>query len=103
MSLNLNGLVPMGKTLSKIHKSRFVLPNLIRDRRRYLRNRRLFRQYIRRDTPFYPLRGGTFKLNTEEMASLYHFPSKTVVPTPSVSRVEAKKGGTSSLELPTEK
>jgi len=102
MTLNLNGLVPLGRTLSKIHKSRFLLPNIIHNRRGYLRKRRLFRQYIRRDTPFFPLSGGNFILNTEEMASLFHFPGKTVVPTPSVSRVEAKKGGTSSLDLPIE-
>ena len=101
MTLNLNGLVPLGQTLSKVHKTWFLPLNIIRNRRRYLRKRRLFRQYIRRDVPFYPLQGGTFKLNTEEMASLFHFPSKTVVPTPSVSRVEAKKGG-ASLELPIE-
>lgn len=102
MTLNLNGLVPSGRTISKVHKSRFLPLNLIRDRRRYLRNRKLFRNYARRFTPFFPRPGGTFTLNTEELASLFHFPGKTVVPTPSVSRVEAKKGGTSSLELPTE-
>jgi hypothetical protein len=102
MTVNRNGLIPVGKTITKIHKSWFLPLNLLVKRRQYLRCRKLFRNYIRRFSPFFPKPGGTFMLNTEEIASLFHFPGKTVVPTPSVSRVEAKKGGTSSLDLPTE-
>jgi len=102
MTVNRNGLIPVGKTLTKIHKSWFLPLNLIQKRRHYLRCRKLFRNYIRRFTPYFPKPGGTFMLNSEEVASLFHFPGKTVVPTPSIFRVEAKKGGTSSSELPTE-
>ena len=88
---NVNGLVPMGQTLTKIHKSWFLPINLLYNRRLYLRKRKIFRNYINRRTPFFPLSGGTFVLNVEELASLFHFPGKVPVPAPFVPRVEAKK------------
>jgi len=88
---NLNALLP-GKTLTKIHKHWFLPRNLVLNRRYYLRRRKLFRNYINRWTPYYPRFGGMFMLNTEEVASLFHFPSWIVAPVPGVSRVEAKKG-----------
>lgn len=100
-TLNLNALFPLGATLTKIHKSWFLPLNLIRSRRHYLRCRKLFRNYIKRFTPFFPLEGGTYMLNIEEMASLFHFPSKVVAPAPGVPRIEAKKGGVPP-GLPTE-
>jgi hypothetical protein len=66
-----------------------------------MRCRKLFRHYTRRFTPYFPKAGGTFMLNSEELATLFHLPGKTVVTTPSIYRVEAKKGGVPS-ELPTE-
>jgi len=44
---------------------------------------------------------GSFVLNTEELASLYHFPSHAVAPALGVLRVEAKKAG-APPELPHE-
>ncbi len=90
---NLNALFPLGKTLTKIHKSWFLPLNLLRPRRHYLRCRKIFRNYIRRFPPFFPRKGGTFMLNTEELASLFHFPSEAAAPAPGVTRVEAKKKG----------
>ena len=98
---NLNMLIPTGKTLTKIHKHWFLPINMIRDRRHYLRCRKLFRNYVRRLTPFFPRRGGTFMFNTEELASLFHFPGKAVVPSPGIARIEAKKAGVPP-ELPIE-
>jgi hypothetical protein len=89
---NLNGLVPWGKTLTKIHKSWFLPLNLIWNRRMYLRKRAIFRKYRKRFSPLFPRKGGTFILNTEELGSLFHFPGRGVAPAPFVSRVEAKKG-----------
>ena len=51
----------------------------------------MFRNYIRRYTPFYPRKGGSFVLNTEELASLYHFPSKMAAPAPTIPRVVTRK------------
>jgi len=71
--------------------------NRLRDRRKYLRQRKLFRNYINRLGPFFPNDGGTFILNTEEIASLFHFPSWRVSPVPGVNRVTAKTKSPSRL------
>ena len=56
----------------------------------------MFKLYIERFAPLFPREGdyktGTFILNTEELASLFHFPSRRVAPAPGVPRVEAKRG-----------
>jgi len=91
---NLNGLKPWGKTITKIQL-------ILIDRRVYLRKRRMFRNYVKRRSPLDPLSGGTFILNIEELATLYHFPSRIVAPAPTVPRIPAKKGE-APPELPTE-
>lgn len=101
---NLNALFPDGRTLTKIKKAlifQFLNMKLIRSRRQYLRCRKLFRNYLKRFTPFFPRPGGTYILNTEEVASLFHFPSERVAPAPGVPRIETKKRGVPS-SLPTE-
>ncbi|MFC1663686.1 hypothetical protein ACFL0A_00965 [Patescibacteria group bacterium] len=100
-TINLNAIFPFAKTLTKIHKSWFLPINIFYSRRSYLRCRKIFRNYKERLTAFFPKDGGTFFLNTEEMASLFHFPSRTVAPAPSVPRIEAKRGEAPS-GLPTE-
>lgn len=100
---NMNAIVPLGRTLTKIKKFFLLRPlnaNFIRERRMYLRCRRLFRLYINRLSPFFPEPGGTFNLNTEELASLYHFPSWEISPVPGIPRMDSKKGP--PPELPTE-
>ena len=88
-SENMGGFKPDKRTLTK---SKTVLWWWLDKRLVYLKKRRIFRYYCKRWTPFFPRSGGTFILNTEELATLYHFPSRIVVPAPSVPRVEAKKG-----------
>lgn len=99
MTLNLNGLIPLGSTLTKIHKSWFLPLNWLIPRRHYMRCRKMFRRYINRFTPFFPKPGGTFILNTEELASLFHFPGKAVAPAPGAPYLETKRGEAPS-ELP---
>ncbi len=89
---NCNALVPWGKTITKIKQNWYDWFWFF-GRRLFLRKRKLIRNYRDRFTPLFPLPGGTFILNIEEMASLFHFPSEAVAPTPTVSRVEAKRGG----------
>ena len=92
---NLNYLAPWGKTLTKIHKSWFLPLNLIRDRRLYLRKRKLFRKYKGRIYPLFPAPGkwpSSFVLNVEELASMYHFPGRGAAPAPFIKRVETRKG-----------
>ncbi len=101
---NLNYLVPWGETLTKIHKSWFLPLNLLRNRRLYLRKRKLFRKYKARLYPVFPAPPkypSSFVLNVEEFASLYHFPGREVAPTPFIKRVETRKGEAPST-LPTE-
>ena len=100
---HMNALDPWGKALTKIHRHWFLPLNLIYYRRLYLRSRILFRQYRERFNIFFPRTAGDkgiFILNTEELASLFHFPSWRVAPTPGVPRVEVKKGP--PLTLPAE-
>jgi len=89
---NLNCFLPWTKTITKIHRNPFL--DLVRLRRLFVRKRRLFFRYIKRMPPLFPRPSGpgVFILNTEELATLFHFPGRTVAPAPSVSRVEAKKG-----------
>lgn len=104
---DLNGLVYWGATRTRIH---YFLPK----RRLYLRKRRLFRLYCQRLPSTFPwsmegklpvyrklplLRigykspgiGGIVVLNSEELATIFHFPSKIIIPT--IPYVESKKGG----------
>ncbi len=86
---NLGGFKPEKRTMTKV-KSVFFW--FLDKRRLYIRKRRIFRYYKRRWTPYFPRHGGTFVLNTEELATLFHFPGRIVAPAPGVPRIEAKKG-----------
>ncbi len=97
LTQHLNGLVPLGKTMTKIHKSWFLPLNLLIPRRLYLRKRKIFKNYLRRVGPLFPLPGGNystgvFVLNIEEMATLFHFPGRAQAPAPFVPRIESKRG-----------
>lgn len=103
-SAHLNAIVPWGETLTKIHKSWFLPMNRLIKRRLYLRARRMFRYYVWRFPPIFgfsikrffgaepPRNEGVFVLNTEELASLFHFPIESAASAASVPRVEFKKG-----------
>ncbi len=101
---DLNALVPWGKTICKIHKSWFLPLNLLLPRRLYLRKRKIFRRYCLRVHPLFPKKAkfpARFVLNTEELASIYHFPGRASAPAPFVPRIESKKGEAPPT-LPTE-
>ena len=98
-TVNLNSIYPYGPTLTKIHKHWFLPVNWFKKRRTYLRCRKLFRNYVRRWTVNFPKdapKKTLFIMNSEEVASLFHFPSKGAAPATSVPRIESKKGGTPS-------
>jgi len=100
---NMNAPFPYGGTITKV-VSRPPF-NILDARRVYLRKRKILRLYRERFRPLFPRIGdrktGTFILNTEELASIYHFPSRVVAPAPGVPRVEAKKEA-APPELPVE-
>ena len=102
-TINMNSLQPTGKTLTKIHKHWFLPINWFRPRRHYLRCRKLFRNYVRRWSAYFPKDTSelTYIMNVEELASLFHFPGKGAAPAPGLSRIEAKRGG-GLPNLPTE-
>ncbi|MBC7074100.1 hypothetical protein H5T58_01800, partial [Candidatus Parcubacteria bacterium] len=106
----LNGIVFFGPTRTKIHY-------LMRQRRVFLRKRKIFKNYLLRMPSYFPwnLRGipihpfdfgfypkgpgswkkGTFLLSSEELATIFHIPTKITVPT--VPRVITKKIGPSTF------
>jgi hypothetical protein len=87
-----NKLIPWKETITKISQGWYNWFWFI-ERRLYVRKRKMFRSYLRRVPAFFPRskKGQTFILNSEELASLYHFPSKYSSSYSSISRVETKK------------
>jgi len=89
---NLNTLKPWPATITKI--KRYPVMDLIRERRVFVRKRGLFFRYIMRFAPLFPKnpKKGVYILNTEELATIFHFPGRIAAPAPFVPRVEAKRG-----------
>jgi len=69
--------------------------NLFDKRRLYVRKRRIIRLYQNRYEPKYPFSGdykwGYFVLNSEELASVFHFPGRIMAPSPGIKRIDVKK------------
>jgi len=84
-TVNLNAFRVEKPTLTKV-------TYFFKKRRVYLKQRRLFRYYQKRLPPYFPLPGGTIALNIEELATMWHLPSKSAAPGPTLLRVQAKKG-----------
>jgi len=92
---NLNNIKPWSKTITKVHlHERFPFNLIFEKRLKYIKCRRMFKAYVMRVPPLWPAnpQKGKFALNTEELASIFHFPSREVAPAPFFPRVEAKKG-----------
>ncbi len=91
---NLNHFRFNGKTRPRVHY-------FWRKRRVFLRARKMFRMSVLRFAPLFPDRmanglGQNINpiLSTEELATLFHFPMRTTgMLSPSMSKVESKKGG----------
>lgn len=87
-ALNLNYIQFTGDTRPKVHY-------IMRKRRAFLRARRMMRNAIMRFPPNFPERKKYCAiLNSEELATLFHFPLKiSGLVAPTVERVESKKAG----------
>ena len=85
-TLNLNAFRPNGKASTLVPQPR-IIP-FIKKRREFLRKINIISRYARRAWPVWPLKD--FILNTEELATIYHYPI-VIVETPTMRRVEAKK------------
>ncbi|OGZ63929.1 MAG: hypothetical protein A3A98_03125 [Candidatus Staskawiczbacteria bacterium RIFCSPLOWO2_01_FULL_40_39] len=110
---------PVNRILTRSYFSHFQTQNLnyirfstltrpkthyvFRERIPFIRTRRMFRNYILRFPSFFPDRRKECPiLNTEELATIFHFPIKiSGVVFPTMSRVQSKKGGPPP-NLPTE-
>ncbi len=65
-----------------------------KERRKMNEQRKLLEAYKRRsffNAPFKNFHGNPFILTTEELATIYHFPSSEVAATPTLSRIPSKK------------
>ena len=78
-TLNLNGFRPDKRTLPK----RFYV---LQKQRQFFRKRRLLRFYRMRWPSL-----ARFVFNTEELATIFHFPGQMVAQAPLVSRIESKR------------
>lgn len=86
-TMNLNGLKPNKQVTPKV-----TYRIAFKTRREYLRKRAILDWYKSRAMVRNPLKQKPFILNTEEMATLFHFPT-AFVEAPSLQHVEYKKGG----------
>jgi len=84
-----NNFKPLRPTLTKSYT---ILTWFLDKRRVFVKKRKLFRNYIQRLPAFFPQPGGTFVLNVEELATIFHFPGKITSPSSAVVRVGSKKG-----------
>ena len=82
-SLNLNGF--------KRFNSTSYVDYFFKKTREGWKKRRMFDAYINRSAFYKPHKRKTIVLNTEELATIYHFPG-SVVRTPALARIESKKG-----------
>ncbi len=98
---NLNTLRPLPETITKSHT---FLRWFLDKRLAFLKKRKLFRAYIYRTPMFFPhhkMEKDFMVLNTEELATLYHFSGKVPAPSIAAPRVGAQKGE-APPNLPTE-
>lgn len=89
-TIDLNGFKP-DITITK------VMPWFFEARRLYAKKRKMFRLYSERADVLHRL---MYIMSTEELATIFHFPGKTVAPSAVVPRVEVRKAGPPSA-LPT--
>jgi hypothetical protein len=90
---DLNSLRMWGKTHTKVRNLPIPFIDALKPRRDYVKKRRLLRVYRDRISYYNPWSKGDvgyqIRLNVEEMASIYHFPSQIVAPTPGIQRTDS--------------
>ncbi len=85
-------IIPLSSTLTKIKRNWYDW-FWLQERRLYLRKRKMFRNSLRRVPFSFPQDKDeeTFVLNSEELATIFHFPSRTTSPPSVIPRVESRK------------
>jgi hypothetical protein len=85
-TLDMNGFQTLGETVTKITGQKLTYKGWFRNRRTYYRQRVMYDMYKLR---WFPPKASIF--NTEELATVFHFPIVTVE-APLLRRLETKKG-----------
>jgi hypothetical protein len=80
-SEDLNSIVPNSETMPDLEMKPFA-------KERNYRRKRLLDRHVR----YRFFRKKTFTFNSEELATVFHFPGMLVAKAPSVSRIDAKRG-----------
>jgi TusA-related sulfurtransferase len=87
-------IVPYSATITKIKRNWYDWFWML-DKRLYVRKRKMFRSFLDRVPASWPNVAGdkdeTFVLGSEELATLFHFPSRITVPPSAIPRVESRK------------
>jgi hypothetical protein len=76
----------------KFSKTKTKIQYFFIKRRTFFRKRQIFSRYLLRETPLYPRKGGTYILNIEELATIFHPPISSAKSAVFLQRVSAKKG-----------
>lgn len=84
--------MPDINTLKKFSTTKTKIQYFFIKRRTTLRKRRMFFRYLMRETTLYPRQGGTYILNIEELATLFHPPIHSLKTAALLQRTMAKKG-----------
>ncbi len=89
---NMGTIIPWGKTITKLKRNWYDW-FWYQKRRLHLRKRLMFLNYSRRLESFWPatVKGSSFILSSEELATMFHFPSRITAPPSMIPRVESKK------------
>lgn len=103
--LNNQGLgfmIPRGETITKVKQNWYDFFWFIQ-KRLYLKKRMMFRNYKRRVPANFPVDDdeSTYVLSSEELATMFHFPSRASVPPSVIQRIDSRKQE-APYELPVE-
>lgn len=87
-------IVPYTKTITKVKRNWWDWFWML-DRRLYVKKRKMFRSFLLRTPASWPAIAGdnkeTFVLSSEEIATMFHFPSNISVPSSAIPRVDSRK------------
>jgi len=85
-------------SMKKWKKTKTRIYNFFTNRRLFVRKRNIIRRYIMREIPLYPRAQGVKIFNTEELATMFHFPINSSYFMNTMS--SASKKGTAPADLP---
>ena len=78
-------------SMKKWRRTKTRIYHFFTRRRLFIRQRRMFRRFLLREVVLYPKKEGNFVLNTEELATMFHFPVSARSLGTLLPRVHSKK------------